>query len=105
MGPDVQYALQDTDGTLTICVYRGADGSFSLYEDDGVTYAAERGEFSRIPFTYTEAGGILMIAAREGAYPGMRAERTLNIEWIGGPTPATTSVTYSGSSLKATAPD
>ncbi len=105
MGPDVQYALQETDGALSIRVYRGADGSFSLYEDDGVTYAAERGEFSRIPFRYTEADGALAIATREGAYPGMRAERTLHIEWIGGPTPATTSVTYSGSSLKVTAPD
>jgi alpha-D-xyloside xylohydrolase len=104
MGPDVQYALQETDGRLTIRVYRGADGNFSLYEDDGLTYAAERGEFSRISFRYSEADATLDIAAREGAYPGMHAERTLDIEWIGGPAPATTSVTYSGSGLTVKAP-
>lgn len=104
LGPEVQYALQETDGSLTIRVYRGADGAFSLYEDDGVTYAGQRGVHSRIPFSYSEANGTLTIGSRQGAYPGMHVQRTLQIEWIGGPAPGAETVTYSGSEIRVKAP-
>ena len=41
-----------------------ADGSFELYEDDGVSYGYEKGEFSRIPIRYDESSGELTIGAR-----------------------------------------
>ena len=66
-------------------VYTGADGTFSLYEDDGRSYGYEKGEFSRIPLSWNEAKGELQIGAREGAFPGMQATRTIRVRWVNGP--------------------
>jgi alpha-D-xyloside xylohydrolase len=86
-GPDVQYASENLGGPLTLFVYTGADGSFDLYEDDGETYAHQRGEFARIPIVYSEATGVLTIGAREGGYPGMTEGRDIRVRWISGPNP------------------
>jgi alpha-D-xyloside xylohydrolase len=80
-----QYVDEQPDAPLTIDVYTGADGSFSLYEDQGRSYGYERGEFSRIPLAWNEKSGELRIGAREGAYPGMRQEREVRVRWIDGP--------------------
>ena len=53
-----------------------------LYEDDGVSYGYEKGEFARIPLRYDAAKGTLTIGARTGSYPGMPEERTFNVRWI-----------------------
>jgi alpha-D-xyloside xylohydrolase len=82
MGPNIQYAAEAAD-PLEIRVYRGADGAFTLYEDEGDTYAYERGEHSEIPFNWNESAGQLTIGARVGSYPGIRNTRTLNIVWVG----------------------
>jgi alpha-D-xyloside xylohydrolase len=60
-------------------VYTGADGEFTLYEDDGVTYGYEKGAFARIPIRWNEATRTLFIAKREGVYTGMQKERTFEV--------------------------
>ncbi|AKC87594.1 TIM-barrel domain-containing protein [Pseudoxanthomonas suwonensis] len=80
-----QYVDERPGAPLTIEVYTGADGRFSLYEDDGRNYGYERGQFSRIPLAWNEATGELSIGAREGSYPGMRTEREIRVRWIDGP--------------------
>jgi alpha-D-xyloside xylohydrolase len=84
VGPDIQYTDQNLAGPITLFVYAGADGRFSLYEDDGRTYAYEDGAFARIPIAYDDASGTLTIGARVGAYAGMVAERTFHVRWITG---------------------
>jgi len=86
-GPAIQYTNQKPDAPITLTVYTGADGSFSLYHDQGTTYDYEHGAYSRIPLSYDEASGTLTIGKREGSYPGMPAQRHFNIRWISGPTP------------------
>src|SRR5262249_12603089 len=54
-GADVQYVDERPADPLTIYVYAGANGAFTLYEDDGVSYGYERGEFARIPIQWDEA--------------------------------------------------
>ncbi len=81
-GPDLQFAAEKKSDPLTLCVYTGADGTFTLYEDDGLTYAYEKGAFSRIPFTWSESTKTLTLAKREGAFPGMLDQRTINIIFI-----------------------
>ena len=80
-----QYVDERPDAPLTIEVYTGADGQFSLYEDSGRSYGYERGESARIPLAWNEAKGELSIGAREGAYPGMLAEREVRVRFINGP--------------------
>lgn len=82
IGPEVQHTAEKLEAPITLYVYRGADGSFDLYEDDGLSYAYEKGEFARIPIRYDDASGALSIGARAGAFPGMVATRTFNVRWI-----------------------
>jgi alpha-D-xyloside xylohydrolase len=82
VGPDVQYAAEKPGAPLTLLVFTGADGSFDYYEDDGVSYGYERGEFARIPLRYDAAKGTLTIGARQGSYKGMPEKRTFKVRWI-----------------------
>jgi alpha-D-xyloside xylohydrolase len=108
MGPVTQYVDEKPDAPLTINVYTGADGTFSLYEDDGVSNGYTRGEYSRIPFAYDDRKGVLTIGARNGSYPNMAATRTFKVRFIT-PGQATTdfdkadqTVTYTGGELTVT---
>jgi len=82
VGPDVQYSSEKPDAPITLLVFTGADGSFDFYEDDGVSYRYESGEFARISLRYDAARGMLIIGARAGAYAGMPEKRTFKVRWI-----------------------
>jgi alpha-glucosidase/alpha-D-xyloside xylohydrolase len=47
-GPLRQYASEPRDEPLILRVYPGADGRFTLYEDDGESFRYQRGEFARV---------------------------------------------------------
>jgi alpha-D-xyloside xylohydrolase len=80
-----QYVDERPDAPLTVVVYTGADGQFSLYEDQGKDYGYEKGEYSRIPLSWDQAKGVLSIGQREGSWPGMPAKRTINVRFVDGP--------------------
>jgi alpha-D-xyloside xylohydrolase len=80
-GPEIQYAEQKSD-PIELRVYRGADGDFTLYEDDGNTYDYEKGAYTTIPFHWDEKAQTLTIGARQGSFPGMLAQRTFHIVWV-----------------------
>jgi alpha-D-xyloside xylohydrolase len=82
MGPVTQYVDEKPDAPLTLNIYTGADGKFSLYEDDGVTNAYIRGEFSRIPLAYDDATQTVTIGARTGQYKGMVVKRQFKVRFI-----------------------
>jgi len=52
-------------------VYAGANGEFTLYEDEGDAYNYEKGAYATIPIRWDEATHILTIGARKGKYNGM----------------------------------
>jgi alpha-D-xyloside xylohydrolase len=81
-GPAIQHTAEKPADPITLHVYTGADGSFSLYEDDGVSRQYLNGAFARIPIRYDDRSGTLTIGAREGSFPGMLQSRTFNIRWI-----------------------
>ncbi|WP_228853334.1 TIM-barrel domain-containing protein [Aegicerativicinus sediminis] len=78
-GQAMQYTDEKPNDKLTIYVYSGADGSFDLYEDEGVNYNYEKGRYSITPFDYNDANGILTIGERQGSFDNMLENRTLNI--------------------------
>ncbi len=82
MGPVMQYVDEKPDAPITLHVYTGADGKFSLYEDDGVSNAYTRGEFSRIPLSFDNKTGTVTIGARVGQYKGMVAKREFRVHFI-----------------------
>ena len=75
----VEYAEQKKWDDLEIRVYPGADGSFTLYEDEFDNYNYEKGAFSTIEFTYDSRENTLTIGAVRGQFPGMLKERTFRI--------------------------
>ena len=81
-GPEVQYALEKNAGPLTVYVYTGRDGAFTLYEDDGVSYQCEKGAFSEIPLAWNEANQKLTIGKRSGEFAGMLAQRTIRVVFV-----------------------
>ena len=78
-GPDMQYNNEKPASEITLYVYGGKDGSFTLYEDEGVNYNYEEGAYATISFIYNDAEGVLTIGDRTGEFPGMLKERSFNI--------------------------
>ena len=78
-GPELHYTDEQAADPITLFIYAGADGTFTLYEDDGVSYGYERGECARIRLQWNDAARTLTIGRRDGAYPGMRMERTFAV--------------------------
>ena len=79
MGPDMEWSDEKPAGDLTILVYAGADACFTLYEDDGLTYAYEKGAYSTVGLHWNDAERCLGIDARKGSYPGMAAKRNFRV--------------------------
>ena len=106
-GPEVQYSSEKPWDELEIRVYPGADGSFTLYEDEGDNYNYEKGKFSEIQFVWNEADRTLNIAPRKGSYKGMLQHRRFHIVLVDAnsgagdqPMQASKSVEYDGKAVK-----
>ncbi|MDP4238183.1 MAG: glycoside hydrolase family 31 protein [Bacteroidota bacterium] len=84
MGPVMQYTGEKSTTSLDLRIYKGANGSFELYEDDGETFNYKNGQYTRILFTWDEASQTLTIGKRKGNFPGMLKKRTFNIVFVKG---------------------
>ena len=78
-GPDIQYSDEKPAEDITLYVYKGKNGSFNIYEDEGVNYNYEKGNYSIIPIRYEQASESLHIDSRQGEFEGMLKERNFNI--------------------------
>jgi alpha-glucosidase/alpha-D-xyloside xylohydrolase len=54
MGPIKQYTGEKVDEPVTVWIHPGANGAFSLYEDDGQTFNFRRGDFMRINMNWSD---------------------------------------------------
>ena len=79
IGPAMEWSDEKPADDLLLVVYAGADADFTLYEDDGLTYAYEKGAFSTIGLHWNDAERTLTIGEREGTFPEMLKERTFRI--------------------------
>lgn len=66
-GPIKQYAEEPSAEPLTLTVYPGADGNFLFYDDDGLTFAYERGGFQQIAMNWNDAQKTLTMRQTKGA--------------------------------------
>jgi alpha-glucosidase (family GH31 glycosyl hydrolase) len=55
MGPVKQHTGEKTDAPVTLMIYPGADGQFTLYEDDGTTFRYSKGEFTKTVCEWNDA--------------------------------------------------
>lgn len=81
MGPKIQYANERAD-TIELRVYPGANGSFTMYEDEGDNYGYEKGSYSTIPITYVDQPQNVIIGKRVGSFPGMDTKKIFNVVYV-----------------------
>ena len=79
LGPEMQYVGEKAWDNLEIRVYPGANGSFTLYEDEGDSYSYERGVYSTITFSWNDKARQLTIGARKGEFLGMLMSRRFTV--------------------------
>jgi alpha-D-xyloside xylohydrolase len=82
-GPAVQYSNEKAWDELEIRIYPGADGAFTLYEDEGDNYHYEHGAFSEIRFDWNDARQQLTVQNRKGKFKGMLNQRKFNVVLVG----------------------
>jgi alpha-D-xyloside xylohydrolase len=82
MGPFLQYATEKPANPLELRIYPGADGSFTLYEDENDNYNYEKDIYATIGFIWNEENQTLTIEERKGQFPGMLMERTVNVSLV-----------------------
>ena len=75
----MQYTSEKPWNDLEVRIYPGADGSWTLYEDEGDNYNYEKGMYTNIPFEWNDAERTLTIGDRKGSYKGMLADRAARI--------------------------
>ena len=96
LGPEMQYVGEKAWDNLEIRIYPGADGEFSLYEDEGDGYNYEQGYYSNIIFTWTDRTRTLHISARQGGYKGMLLDRKFTLVLPDG---TTKTIDYNGNQI------
>ena len=87
------------------------NGSFTIYEDKGVSYDYEHGAYTTIQLRWNDATKMLTIGKRAGAYEGMLARRTFRVVLVdhqrgGGldESAAARAVAYSGEEVRVKLP-
>jgi alpha-glucosidase (family GH31 glycosyl hydrolase) len=73
MWPLRQHLDKGWNETVELHVWPGADGEFTLYEDDGVSLKYRDGEYATTKITHRD--GKVEIGERTGSYDGMPAKR------------------------------
>jgi alpha-D-xyloside xylohydrolase len=110
VGPEIEYAMQKPADEITLWVYTGKDAEFTLYEDEGVNYNYEKGDYATIKISWDQKNGKLVIGDLNGSFSGMLNKRIFNVVWISGDRSAgynpkrkpDASVVYEGKSLEIT---
>ena len=83
LGPVKQYADEKIDDPLTILIYPGADGSFLLYEDDGISFNYRTSEWMGIEMTWNDRHRTLELKLAPGSRMFPPSGRTLNLQLLG----------------------
>ncbi|MGD0309143.1 MAG: TIM-barrel domain-containing protein [Acidobacteriota bacterium] len=82
-GPVRQYVDEPVDAPLSLIIYPGADGAFTLYEDDGKTFNYRKGEWMGIEMGWREAGRLLTLRLARGSRMLPPARRTIEVRVAG----------------------
>jgi alpha-glucosidase/alpha-D-xyloside xylohydrolase len=80
-GPIENYTEEKPNDPLTVRVYPGADGKFTMIEDDGVTFSTRP---MRIEFTWNDAERVLRAALVAGSELRDPLPRRLEVRLVGG---------------------
>ena len=82
LGPDEEWSTQKAEDPIELRIYPGADGDFTIYEDENDGYAYEKGVYATIPLHWDDAARKLTIGERKGEFPGMLRDRTFHVVFV-----------------------
>ncbi|WP_321518301.1 TIM-barrel domain-containing protein [uncultured Bacteroides sp.] len=99
-GPNIQYTSEKPADHITLYIYGGQNGSFTLYEDEGDNYNYEKGKYATIEFSYDEVSKSLTIGDRKGEFKGMPKERSFNVVYVNKSTPKPFDLKIKGKAVK-----
>jgi alpha-D-xyloside xylohydrolase len=102
LGPVEQYTGEQPAANLEIRIYPGADGDFTLYEDEGTNYHYEQGLRSTIHFHWDDKKRELLISKRDGHFSGMLQSRRFNLVVVDSESSQT--VSYRGQAIACQLP-
>jgi alpha-glucosidase/alpha-D-xyloside xylohydrolase len=100
LGPVKQYVSEKSGQLPSIMVYRGADATFLLYEDDGSSFAYRSGEWMGIHMDWSESPGRLTLRLAEGSRMLSPVHRDFEVRLSPGITSRT--VTFKGEPVEVT---
>jgi len=82
LGPEEEWSTEKGADPIELRVYRGANGDFTLYEDENDNYNYEKGVHATIPLHWDDAVRTLTIGDRKGQFPGMLESRTFRVIFV-----------------------
>jgi alpha-D-xyloside xylohydrolase len=82
LGPEVEFAAEKSADPIELRIYRGANGAFTLYEDENDSYDYEKGAYATIPISWDDSANTLTIGDRIGSFPGMLEKRTFRVVFV-----------------------
>jgi alpha-glucosidase/alpha-D-xyloside xylohydrolase len=80
-GPVKQYVAEPSTEPVRLTVYPGADGRFQLYDDDGLSFAYEKGAFGAVDLKWDDAKKTLHYSVAKG---GLLPVKELMVSLAGG---------------------
>ena len=98
LAPVKEYVDQQVADPSTVVVFPGADGSFTLYEDDGRSFDYRKGEFMRIAMTWRDSTRQLTMRLAPGSRMLPPAKRPMQIRLAGSKT--TRDVVFEGKMIE-----
>jgi len=97
LGPVRQYVTEPVGENLSLTIYPGTDGSFLLYEDDGVSFKYRNGEWMGIQMDWNEAQRSLKMHLVHGSRMLVPKNRNMQVSVLGR---ASRAVTFDGRPLE-----
>ena len=81
--PVREYTEQQTSEPMTVVVYPGADGAFTMYEDDGRSFDYRQGAQMRLAMRWNDAARRLSIGLAPGSKMLPPATRPIRVRIAG----------------------
>jgi alpha-glucosidase/alpha-D-xyloside xylohydrolase len=100
MGPLEQFTAEKPNDPLTVTVYPGRDGSFTMTEDDGTGLSPLPAERMTLLFRWNDAARELSVALADGSRMLEPRRRTLRVRLTGRDEAAARTVAFEGPSVR-----
>ncbi|MGA7243458.1 MAG: glycoside hydrolase family 31 protein [Terracidiphilus sp.] len=83
MGPTMEWSTEKAADPIEIRVYPGADGDFTLYEDENDNYDYAKGQHATIKLHWDDTAKTLTFGTCEGSFPGMLEKHNFHLVVVG----------------------